>query len=378
MFNYVGQPWQTQMYVRKIMDEFYKNAPDGLIGNEDCGQMSAWYILSAMGFYQVNPSRPVYDIGSPLFKQAVIHLENGKKFTIKAPNNSATNRYVKSVKLNGKPLREPFFRHSDITAGGTLEFEMTDAPVKDWFTSPSTSEVGGNFSAVPTITGERIFTKQTAVKIDTPIGGGMISWKDDDENKEWRSLCCGGIPVYKTTTITAVSQNMNGVISPEVSATFYKRPNDWSVNLVSQYNSQYPGGGDDAIIDGLRGNANFASGEWQGYQGKTFEAVIDLKKETTITLVGGSFLQNVGSWIWMPDRVEFEGSIDGVTFTKIAEIKLAFPQQTGNAIKEFTQAVSGVNTRYVRVKAFNFGKIPAWHPGAGGDPWIFVDEILVR
>lgn len=378
LFNYVGQPWETQGYVRKIMDEFYKNAPDGLIGNEDCGQMSAWYILSAMGFYQVNPSRPVYDVGSPLFKQAVIHLENGKKFTINAPNNSATNRYVKSVKLNGQPLREPFFRHSSITGGGTLEFEMTDAPVKDWFTSPSSSEVGGEFTAVPVIEGERVFKDKTRINIKAPLGG-MLFWKQKGalNSRDWGTEY-HPFDINETTTITAYAVNENGKKSNEVSATFYRRPNDWTVKLASTYSVQYPAGGDEAIIDGLRGNANFASGEWQGYQGKTFEAVIDLKKETAVSSVGGSFLQNVGSWIWMPDRIEFESSADGVTFTKIAEIKPAFPQQTGNAIKEFTQSVTGVNARYILVKAFNFGKIPAWHPGAGGDPWIFVDEILVR
>lgn len=378
MFNYVGQPWQTQMYVRKIMDEFYKNAPDGLIGNEDCGQMSAWYIMSAMGFYQVNPSRPVYDIGSPLFKQAVIHLENGKKFTIKAPNNSAANRYVKSVKLNGRPLREPFFNHRDITAGGTLEFEMADAPVKNWFTSTSHSEVGGDFAAVPVIEGERVFTDKTRINIKAPLGG-MVYWKQKGSSNsyDWGTEF-HPFDINETTTITAFVMNKNGEKSQEVSATFYKRPNDWSVKLISEYGTQYPAGGNDAIIDGLRGNANFASGEWQGYQGKTFEAVIDLKKETPITSLGGSFLQNVGSWIWMPDRIEFEGSNDGITFTRVAEIKPGFPQQAGNAIKEFTKTVSGVNARYIRVKAFNFGKVPAWHPGAGGDPWIFVDEIIVR
>ncbi|MEQ1765645.1 MAG: discoidin domain-containing protein, partial [Pyrinomonadaceae bacterium] len=131
--------------------------------------------------------------------------------------------------------------------------------------------------------------------------------------------------------------------------------------------------------DGLRGNQNFAAGEWQGYWGKTFDAVIDLQRETEIREVGGSFLQSARSWIWMPDRLSFEVSNDGVSFTSIADWKPGFPQTEMNGTpKEFRKAVTPVKARYVRVRAYNFGKIPAFHVGAGGDPWIFVDEIFIR
>ena len=90
-------------------------------------------------------------------------------------------------------------------------------------------------------------------------------------------------------------------------------------------------------------------------------------------------MQVVRSWIWMPDRIEFETSADGVNFTRVAEIKPGFPQQEMDpVVKEFFRPIKPVTARYVRVRAFNFGKIPAWHPGAGGDPWIFVDEILIQ
>ena len=111
------------------MREFYTNRPDGIIGNEDCGQMSAWYVLSALGFYQVCPGIPVYALGRPMVNKASIPVERGV-FTIIATNNSAANKYVKEAKLNGKTLETPFIRHSDIVSGGTLEFIMTDQPVK--------------------------------------------------------------------------------------------------------------------------------------------------------------------------------------------------------------------------------------------------------
>ena len=104
--------------MRRIMDEFYKNAPDGLIGNEDCGQMSAWYVLSASGFYPVLPGDERYDIGTPLFKEVTYHLENGKKFIVRAPKVSASNFYIKSAKWNGQRLSNPYITQNHIMAGG--------------------------------------------------------------------------------------------------------------------------------------------------------------------------------------------------------------------------------------------------------------------
>lgn len=126
MYNYVNRPWRTQELVDSVYRSQYANAVDGLSGNEDCGQMSAWYVLNSMGFYQVCPGKPVYSIGRPAFDKAVVNLPDGKKFTVTAKNNSKKNKYIKSMTLNGKPLDKPFFTHDDIIAGSTLEIEMTD------------------------------------------------------------------------------------------------------------------------------------------------------------------------------------------------------------------------------------------------------------
>jgi predicted alpha-1,2-mannosidase len=124
MYNFAGQPWKTQELVDQVMRELYFNDPNGLSGNEDCGQMSAWYVLNALGFYSFLPGHPTYSIGRPLFDRSDIHLTNGKVFSIIAKNNSPENKYVQSVKLNGTNLTSAFFNHNDIVDGGTLEFEM--------------------------------------------------------------------------------------------------------------------------------------------------------------------------------------------------------------------------------------------------------------
>ena len=379
LYNYAAEPWKTQKIVRQIMDEFYKPAPDGLIGNEDCGQMSAWYVLSALGFYPVAPSIPNYDFGTPILKEAKINLENGRTFTIKAPNVSDKNIYVKSVKLNGKPLKQTFFAHKNLISGGTLEFEMTDAPVKDWFTEFSVSKIETTFPVVPTIEAERSFEKETTVKISTPVENARIFYtldgsEPDENSMQYREP----LRVSETAIVKAISVSRTGK-SLTAESKLDKMPHDWDVKLFSTYNRQYTGGGDEGLIDGIRGTTNFASGEWQGYQAQDFVAVIDLKRETEIKRLGGGFLQVARSWIWMPTRIEFEVSGDGENFRRVAEIKPDVPaEDMTHIIRDYKTEITPTRTRYVRVKAYNLGKIPAWHPGAGFDAFIFVDEIFIE
>ena len=136
LYNYANRPWKTQELIDRVLKEQYRNAPDGLSGNEDCGQMSAWYILNSMGFYQVCPGKPVYSIGRPLFDRVDISLPDRNVFSIVTKNNSSENKYIKSVTLNGRPLDEPFLNHQDIARGGTLEIVMSAEPTK-WGVKPS-------------------------------------------------------------------------------------------------------------------------------------------------------------------------------------------------------------------------------------------------
>ena len=185
--------------------------------------------------------------------------------------------------------------------------------------------------------------------------------------------------MINTTQIKTIAVNEKGDKSQIAEAEFYKKPNDWSVKILSKYNRQYTGGGDEGLIDGIRGTLNWASGEWQGYQDQDFVAVIDLKKETEIKKLGGGFLQDARPWIWMPTRIEFEISSDGTNFRKVAEIKTdVSPEDMKPQIKDYFAEIAPTKTRYIRVKAFNLGKIPAWHPGAGFDAFIFVDEIFIE
>lgn len=383
LYNHAGEPWKTQKMVRRIMDEFYKPAPDGLIGNEDCGQMSAWYVLSASGFYPVAPGEINYDLGTPIFKKIKYHLENGKTFTINAPNVSPENFYIKSVKLNAKPFYALSIPHWEIMKGGTLEFEMAAEPQKATLRLLPRSDrlLMDESPSVPLIDGGgRVFEGQATVSMTTTTpGAGIFYTTDGTEPNERSTKYSGPFAIDKTSTIRATAILEKGGKSLTAEARFFKKPNDWTVQIADRYNRQYTGGGDEGLIDGIRGTLNWASGEWQGYQPKDLLAVIDLQREMEIKRVGGGFLQDARPWIWMPTRIVFEVSSDKINFMKVAEIKTDIdPTDMKAVIRDYKQDISPVRARYVRVRAYNLGKIPAWHPGAGDDAFIFVDEIFIE
>jgi len=130
LYNFAGQPWKTQYWVRETMDRMYTPAPDGYCGDEDNGQTSAWYVFSAMGFYPVCPGTDQYVLGTPLFQKTTLVLENGNEIKINAPNNSASNRYVNSLNVNGKNYSKNWLSHEELMQGAVLDFDMRETPNK--------------------------------------------------------------------------------------------------------------------------------------------------------------------------------------------------------------------------------------------------------
>ena len=137
LYAYAGQPWKTADKVRFILDSLYSDKPDGLSGNEDVGQMSAWYIFSALGFYPANPANGLYVFGSPVVDGATLHTGTGNTFTIQVKNNSAQNKYIQKLTLNGKPYSKSYLRHEDIVRGGSLVMEMGKEPSATWGVKPA-------------------------------------------------------------------------------------------------------------------------------------------------------------------------------------------------------------------------------------------------
>ena len=132
-FNRTKEPWKTQKYAAQVMHTLYTNEPAGICGNEDCGQMSSWYVFSAMGFYPVNAVGGIYEIGTPLFPEVKLHLDNGKTFVVQANNVSRENIYIQSVKVNSQPYGRSYITHDMIMQGDTLQFEMGNQPGPVWY-----------------------------------------------------------------------------------------------------------------------------------------------------------------------------------------------------------------------------------------------------
>jgi predicted alpha-1,2-mannosidase len=128
LYNYAGQPWKTQKWVREVMDRLYAPTPDGYCGDEDNGQTSAWYVFSAMGFYPVTPGADQYVLGAPLFKRVTLKLQNGKQVILNAPENSADNKYIQSMTVNGAVYKKNWLSYSDLMNGATIDFQMGDQP----------------------------------------------------------------------------------------------------------------------------------------------------------------------------------------------------------------------------------------------------------
>lgn len=386
LYNFVGQPWKTQARVRRIMDAFYAPTPDGLIGNEDCGQMSAWYVMSAAGLYQVAPGRPVYSIGSPLFEQVRFNLENGRTFNVKAHGISPRNVYIQSAKLNGRAHQESYLTHADIMNGGEIVYEMGPVPNKSW--GVGDLQLGAAtirrelVTPVPVIESDGdSFRRQTTLRLRPTAPRLRLHYTTDGSEPSARSpLYRRPFVLRRPTTVKAVAIDERGRSSLVNTARFRRIDYDWKIRVLSKYAPQYSAGGAAALIDGARGGADFRTGAWQGYQGQDFEAVIDLGALRGIKKLGASFLQDVGSWIWLPSRVEFELSRDGVNFVKLAEVTAAdvSDRETKVTVREFSSNFPRRDARYVRVRAHNYGDVPPWHPGAGGKSWIFIDEIIVE
>lgn len=345
LYNYVGKPEKTKEKVKYILYNFYKNTPDGLIGNEDCGQMSAWYVLSSIGIYQVTPGQPTWDINEP-FLDAKVSIKGNKPNYLHLPND--------------RGILPQFGR------------ENVDNPLYQLIIP------------VPVIQAEsKAFKEKLKIELKSQNSKDEIYYTTNDANsnlddKEFINYT-KPFTIDLTTNVLAYTVK-NGQKSNTISATFFKKPNNYTINIKSKYNPQYHAGGPEGLLDGILGTENWRKGDWQGYQSQDFEAVVDLQEVKNITEISARFLQDQRSWILMPTKVEYYVSEDNVNYTYFGSINNTLdPKIEENIILNFTaDETNNKKARYVKVIAKNFGKLPEWHQGAGGDAFIFVDEIIIK
>jgi len=381
LYNYAGVPWKTQEKTDFILHNFYTDKPDGLIGNEDCGQMSAWAVLSSLGFYPVCPGNNQYIISTPLFEEATINLENGKKFKIKAINRTAENKYIQSARLNGKKYSKSYLIHEDIMAGGELEFVMGPAPSLTWGIGngdePAGIKTTKNILMAPVIQNENQLFDTSAEITLVPFDGSTIHYTIDGTEPTMASKKYSApIHIEKSVIIHCKAFKEGYEPSATVKSVFTKRPEGVKLILHTKYEPQYSGNGENTLVDGLKGSEDFRLGGWQGYQGVNIEAELLLDHKKPIDKVSIGFLQDINAWIFMPDKVQMWSSADGVNYNLIETIYNDIPNdQWGVIRKDFEFKVNGLTDRFIKLRATNIGKCPEGHKGFPNAAWIFSDEI---
>jgi predicted alpha-1,2-mannosidase len=360
LYNYVGKPEKTKEKVHYILNNFYKNTPDGLIGNEDCGQMSAWYVLSSMGIYAVTPGKREWSSVEPYFDKIKINLEF----------DSPSREITKSSSLKKLMLFEMSNEyHEEMGAVEAIDIDYINAK---------------KIIPVPVIQAEsKAFKDKLKIELKSQNSKDdiyfIINDKDDHLAKKMFVKFTKPFEILQTSTIEAYVKTNEGQ-SNTISATFFKKPNNYSINIKSVYNPQYHAGGPEGLLDGILGTENWRKGDWQGYQSQDFEAVVDLKEVKNVTEISARFLQDQRSWILMPTKVEYYISDDNVNFTYFGSVNNTLdPKIEENIILNFiANETKNKKARYVKVIAKNFGKLPEWHQGFGGDAFIFVDEINIK
>ena len=375
LYNYIGKPAKTQKYIAKILNEQYSEHPDGLSGNEDCGQMSSWYVLSSLGFYPVTPGYDYYTIGTPLFKKAKINLENNNSFIIKAQNVSDKNIYVQAAKLNGQEYNKSFLHHSTILNGGELEFIMGNKP-SNWGENdiPVSEITQHQIVAVPFFSASsQTFVERHTVVLGTVDGSDIFYSLNNSEYKKYDKPI-----IINEQSIISSSAQKNKIKSKTVTSEYFPRDDSKKIKILSTYANQYAAAGDKTLIDQLRGGNNYRTGNWQGYR-EDLNVIVDISKVKKINSISLGCHQDVRSWIFYPKQVDYWSSLDGENYTYQGKVLANFPDNIeGSLQKDFKLNVKNLKARYIKIKAENYGICPDWHLGAGGKTWIFVDEITIK
>lgn len=369
LYNYIGQPYKTQKLVRQILTTLYSDKPDGVCGNDDCGQMAAWYVMSSLGFYPVSPVSGEYIIGSPLFDKATIHLQNGKDFVITSKQGKNTP-YVKALKLNNQDYAKTFITHNDIMQGGELVFTMTDKPDKDFGKSKQSrpyQAIKEKIEILPYLEykGTGTFTDKLEVNIKSI-------------DKDYKPAVLEKKTVSDTWDIEKTFKKYDSKNDITFSAKLLKIPAGRKIKLLTPYSSQYTGGGNNALIDLRQGGTNWKLGTFQGYWGENVEAIIDLGSEEDISKIGGNFAQDERAWIFMPTKVEYYISSDGKNFTLLETVQNPIDEKDETIQTHTFFTYKKTRTRYIKMKAYNRMTNPSWHLSAGEKSWLFIDEIIIE
>lgn len=328
LYSLLGQPEKTKRYVHRILNELYTSAPDGLCGNEDCGQMSAWYVLAAIGMYEVCPGSDVWVETEPLLK-----VEGFERLPL-------------AVVLAAQTCPD--------------SLRITPVPVAGDWQMRYTGESHDVTLAVPHCPEAKIYYATL-------------------DHKYFREPYSG--PVATANMLSAYAESEGRLRSQHVDMRYSRVQTDKQVTYLTQPAPQYTENGPEGMVDGILGTTNYRIGGWQGWQ-EDMVAVVELEQEQLVRSVGVDCLEQMRSWVFFPRGVTVEYSLDGEQWSTYGSVlnnrfPPIHPRQEESTQHTF-EVTGSARAKYIKITARNFGPLPDWHVSAGEQAWIFVDEIIIK
>ena len=380
LYNATNNPGKTSYWVNEILNSQYQNTPDGLSGNEDCGQMSAWYVMASMGLYPLVPGQPHYQLSTPKWDAIHLELSSGKSLDIEA---KGTGPYLSRYNLGEDVMthkQKRYVTHQKLLEGGTWDVERgTDEGL--WKTTQRyKTSLNNPTPPAPVIRVNRTFSGETPVEI-IPTGSYDLWRYDRYENVKWKKDRKGRERIgtaYDNGFVTAITPHY-GYGNHIAKAVFTKRDDNYSARWVQGTpTSQYTAGGAGAAVDGIQGDTDWRKGHWIGIQGEDAILEISLERPKAVRSISVGVLKDIRAWIALPKALEisirYEGSTQWKTIDMLLmENPLGEEEATRKEVIFAHDAQRPVQK--VRVKFSNAGKLQDWHPGAGYPSYFFVDEV---
>lgn len=368
LYDLIGQPRKSAAIRSRIVKEFYRNAPDGLIGNEDCGQMSAWYVCNALGYYPVCPgsegrvAEEANAYVAPLYDGINLLTRDSLHFVFRQP--AAGEQGL-------SPL--PFLRYMthNANSGAKVIRGTHYSQPAEWYPK---GLYPGLASVNPFIRGgQSIFRDSLRIDMASANPKATLYYT---LNGGTQQRYTGPFTIRENSSLQFFAREYN-MVSKVQQAAFTQLPTDRHIYLANKYNPSYHAGGAQGLMDGLYGKTNWRAGDWQGYQGQDIEVVMAFDSPRTLNRVGANFLEDQNSWIFYPKEVSFYVSSDSVQWTLVERIP------TGKSDHELAVTITKFQStklpaapvRFVKVSARHFGAMPQWHEGRGNPTFIFIDEV---
>lgn len=377
LYNYTNSRYKTPFYVHQILNKLYNDGPEGLPGNEDCGQMSAWFVMSSMGIYPLCPGKPEYELGSPLFEEISVHLENGKTFRIVAPDAADREAiYPVEVRDDGKVVGGSRIRHGSISSGGSLSWTLSKNS-RDMYAVNVPAHEKQDKAIVPAVNVKnKAFRKETQVEIVHIDSTAQIFFLQNVGSSDL-FIYSGPFTVDYSVDIRAFARTAGGQNSDTVLCSIRTYPDaDLQVDLQTQAMPSYFPNGAEGLIDGVKGTTDWRKGDWLGFQGQNVKIKLDRGHIKAASGVNVRVLRDERAWIFFPSEVIFRYSSDGVEYSKPVSVKIGTQRSDKSEIKIITHK-PGLKFRYAEIELVYPGVLPAGHPGEGNPSIQFIDEVEI-